>query len=400
MLLQFAVILAACKLVGWLARKVGQPQVVGEMIAGILLGPSVLGYFFPESQAALFPEATKGVLFANATLGLSLYMFLVGVEFNPALLKGRKKTALAISVAGMLAPFAAGATLAPLMLKTGGYFTEGVSAGNATLYLGACMAITAFPMLARIIHERRLAGTPMGALTLGAGAVDDACAWIVLAVVLAMVNAAAGGLALTLYGTLGYLAVVLLAGRPLMRRLAARVTRVGSMEGWVFSVVLIALLLGAWFTDLIRLYAVFGAFILGCVVPDGAMAKELEVRLGSVCEHLLLPLFFTYSGLHTRLDLIGDTAMLGMMALVLVGAVAGKAGGCWAAARLAGEDNRTALSIGALMNARGLMELIILSVGLQYAIITPGLYTIMVVMAVGTTLMTYPIFNRLRLAKG
>jgi Kef-type K+ transport system membrane component KefB len=194
MLLQFAVILAACKLVGWLARKIGQPQVVGEMIAGILLGPSVLGYFFPESQAALFPEATKGVLFANATLGLSLYMFLVGVEFNPTLLRGRKKTALAISVAGMLAPFAAGALLAPPMLKSGGYFTEGVSPGGAVLYLGACMAITAFPMLARIIHERRLAGTPMGVLTLGAGAVDDACAWVVLAVVLAMVNKAAGGM--------------------------------------------------------------------------------------------------------------------------------------------------------------------------------------------------------------
>ncbi len=203
-----------------------------------------------------------------------------------------------------------------------------------------------------------------------------------------------------MYGTIGYLAVALLAGRPLMRRLSARVTRVGSMEGWVFSVVLITLLMGAWFTDLIRLYAVFGAFILGCVVPEGAMAKELEARLGSVCEHLLLPLFFTYSGLHTRLDLIGNTAMLGMMALVMIGAVAGKAGGCWAAARLAGEDNRTALGIGALMNARGLMELIILGVGLQYAIITPNLYTIMVVMAVGTTLMTYPIFNRIHRTNG
>lgn len=394
-LLQLAVILIACKAVGWLARRLGQPQVVGEMIAGVLIGPSVLGHFLPAAQAALFPAETKGVLFANATLGLALYMFLVGVEFDPTVLRGRKRAAASISVAGMLLPFLAGLLIAIPMLNAGGYFTDAISRGHAMLYLGACMSITAFPMLARIIHERGLAGTPMGALSLGAGAIDDACAWIVLAVVLGTVNSAAGGMGLTLWGSIGYAVAVATLGRWLMKRLAACAEREAETPGWVFSVVLITVLLGAWFTDLIRLYAVFGAFLLGCVVPPGRLAHDLEKKLGAACEHLLLPLFFTYSGLNTRLDLIGNAAMIGMTLLVILGAVIGKGGGCWLAARVSGEDNRTALGIGTLMNARGLMELIILSIGLQYAIITPAFYTVMVLMAIVTTLMTYPVFNRI-----
>lgn len=396
-LLQFAVILGACKLTGRLATLVGQPQVIGEVIAGILLGPSVLGYFFPQAQAALFPPETKGVLFVNATLGLALYMFLVGVEFNPGMLKGRLKATATISLTGMLLPFVAGAAIVPLMLREGGYFTTTVSSGCAMLYLGACMSITAFPTLARIIHERGLTGTALGTITLGAGSLDDAAAWLVLAVVLAFCGPGGGeSLTTTFVGSLGFMLLVLTAGRYLMRRLADRVERRGVVEAWVFSTVLIVVLLGAWYTDKIRLYAVFGAFLIGTVVPAGKLAHELENRLGSLCSHLLLPLFFTFSGLHTRLDLIGNTAMLGMTALVIVAAVVGKGGGCWLAARATGVDNSTALAVGTLMNARGMMELIILGIGLQYAIITPVLYTVMVVMAVVTTLMTYPLFNRIR----
>lgn len=390
---QMFVILAACRAVGWLARRIGQPQVVGEMIAGVLLGPSFLGWLAPEWQRELFPPESLPVLYVVAQLGVGLYMFLVGVEFKTDLFASRIRCATAVSVAGMVVPFGLGAGLALGFIKIPGLFSEKARAFEACLFLGAAMAITAFPMLARIIHERRLTGSPLGTLTLAAGAIGDAGAWCVLAVVLATFDGSAMLAVKAIGGGVLYAVLLLTVGRKLLARLGTAADQAGEITPPLLGVTLMLLMLGAWAMDAAGVHAVLGGFLLGVAMPRGLFARELQRQLEPFALAFLIPIFFTYSGLNTRLDLAVDGPMLPLTLAVLAVACLGKGAACWAAARLNGEDNRTALAIGTLMNARGMMELILLNIGLQKGVILPGLFSVMVVMAVVTTLMTTPIFE-------
>jgi Kef-type K+ transport system membrane component KefB len=391
--LQLAFILGVCRAVGWLARKIGQPQVVGEMIAGVLMGPSLFGLLWPAAQAWMFPPASLTILFAVSQVGLALYMFLVGVEFRQELFQQRLRSAASVSLAGMLVPFLLGGVIGFWLHGRPGFFGDKAHEWDATLFLGAAMCITAFPMLARIIYERGLTGTPLGTLALAAGAIDDAAAWTVLALVLASLDHSWGIAAKAIGGGLLYTVAVLTVGRKLFSRLGAMTERQGRITQPMLAFTLMLVMLASWFTDAVGIYAVFGAFILGVAMPRGLFAKELKRLLEPLTVVFLLPLFFTYSGLNTRLDLVRTPELLLVALLVLAAACLGKGGACYAAARLHGEDNRTALAIGTLMNARGLMELIILNIGLQHGIIQPTLFTIMVLMAIATTLIASPLFE-------
>ena len=400
--LQIAVILLFCRCVGLVARRFGQPQVVAEMIAGVLLGPSLFGLLWPEGQAWLFPwdrsqttRDTQSYLFPASQLGLALYMFVVGMEFRVDIVRRRLKSAVAVSVAGMVAPFVLGAALAWVLFHHTELFPQRTRLGEAMLFLGASMCITAFPMLARIIHFKKLSGTTMGTVALGAGAIDDAAAWCLLAVVLASFDNNWAHAWINIAGGAAYVTVALLLVRPLLARAQSLLVEDGALTeaGLVIGLALMAL--GAWFTDLIGLHAVFGAFVMGAAMPRGVVARDLIARIQPLTVALLLPLFFTYSGLNTKIGLLNSGFLWLMCGAVLVVAVLGKGVACWLAARATGVSGREALGIGVLMNARGLMELIIINIGLQRGIISEGLFAALVIMAVVTTLMASPIFDYL-----
>lgn len=388
-----AVILVACRAVGMLARRLGQPQVVGEMIAGVLLGPSLLGLVAPAMQAALFPPETLRTLYVGAQLGVALYMFIVGLGFRTDMFRSRTRSAVSVSIAGMAVPLALALAMGPWLVGVPGLFSPRATLPEAVLFLGAAISITAFPMLARIIHERGLSGTPLGVLALAAGAIDDAVAWCVLAVVLASFG---GGAAMALWaiaGGIAYAAFMLSAGRILLARFGAVVERGTVSEDAVLPIALILLMLCAWAMDAIGIHAVFGGFLLGVAMPRGRVADQLRAQLEPFAVVFLLPMFFTYSGLNTQLGLALNGALLPVAFAILAASIVGKFVACWAAARLNGEDGPTALAVGSLMNARGLMELIIINIGLQNGIIEPGLFAILVLMAIVTTLMATPLFE-------
>ena len=390
--IQVAIILATCRVVGVLARRAGQPQVIAEMLAGVLLGPSVLGLLLPEIQARLFPPQTLPALSITSQLGLSLYMFIVGLEFQSGLLRQQLGRAASVSVAGIVVPFTLGAALATVLARQGGYFTQEVGVAHAMLFLGAAMSITAFPMLARIIEEQRLTGTRLGTLVLAAGSMDDAAAWCLLAVVIAMMGGSAAAAALTIVGCAVYAVVVLTVGRAALEPLGRTAERTGTLDDARFTAVLIVVMIGAAVTDAIGVHAVFGTFILGVAMPRGTFAREMQRRIAPLTMGLLVPLFFAYSGLNTRIGLLNTWGLWAMAALVLLIACVGKAAACAVAARLNGEGWRESLAIGTLMNARGMMELIILAIGLERGMITPTLFTMMVMMAIATTVAATPLF--------
>jgi Kef-type K+ transport system membrane component KefB len=392
--LQLAVVLVVCRLVSWSVVRLGQPPVVGEMLAGVILGPSLFGYFCPAWQHALFPAASRGVLFSGAQIGLALYMFTVGLEFRMDLVRSRLRSAVAISISGIFVPFVLGCGLAWMLLQRGGFFLPGVTVSQAAPFMGAAMAITAFPMLARIIFERGLTGTVVGALALAAGAIDDAAAWGVLALVLASLSHDPMIAWVAVGGSAVFVTLLFTVGRRLLAYLARYGEKDAGSERIALGWVMVLLMLAAWFTDTIRLYAVFGAFFLGAAMPKGAFSTRLQALIEPLTTSLLLPLFFIYSGLNTRFDLVNDWFLWLVALAVLVAAVAGKAGACYAAARFCGEPHREAMGVGSLMNARGLMELIILNIGLERGIVTPTLFSILVFMAIVTTLMATPMFNR------
>jgi Kef-type K+ transport system membrane component KefB len=392
--LQLAVILVACKIVGWFGQRfLGQPQVVGEMIAGVVLGPSLLGLLLPGLQGAIFPKETRNVLYAGAQLGVGLYMFLVGTTLRLDHFKSKAKAASMVSMAGIAAPFAIAVLITPLLLEVPGLFASGISQANATLFLGACIALTAFPMLARIINERGLADSSLGTLSLTAGAFDDACSWCVLAIVLATFGGGPGVAILAIGGGFAWALFVIVAGPRILAPLARMVEREGQMTLTAFAYVMIAFCVSAFLMDVVGIHAIFGGFILGAVMPRGLLTAELKRKLEPLTVVLLLPMFFTYSGLNTRMDTVNSVSLF-MIAVGLLGAsVLAKGGACYLAARLSGEDNRTALGIGALMNSRGLMELIIINIGLQKGIIGPTLFSMLVLMAIVTTMMASPLFE-------
>ncbi|WP_295196924.1 cation:proton antiporter [uncultured Brevundimonas sp.] len=391
--LQMAIIIAACRIVGWLAKRyLGQPQVVGEMIAGVILGPSLFGLLAPDLQAALFPRESRSILFVGAQWGVGLYMFLVGLGFRRDHFRANAKSAAAVSLAGMAAPFLVAVALAPWLVAEG-LFGQGIQTWQAMLFMGAAISITAFPMLARIIHERGLSGTRLGSLSLAAGAIDDAGAWCVLAIVLASfgagpmvaVTAIAGGGAFALF--------MLTLGPKMLAPLGRIVEREGRLSPTVLGVVLILFMLSAWAMDAVGIHAVFGGFILGVAMPRGLLGEEIRRQLEPFAVLVLLPMFFTFSGLNTQLTMVNSLGLMAVTVVILLGSILAKGGACWAAARLTGQDNATAMGIGALMNARGLMELIIINIGLQRGIIGPALFSILVLMAIITTLMASPLFE-------
>ena len=392
--LQLAVILAACRVFGWLGKRfLAQPQVVGEMIAGVVLGPSLLGLFWPGLQEAVFPQETRSVLYAGAQLGVGLYMFLVGTTLRVDLFRAKARAAAGISLAGIAVPFAVAALVTPALLTVPGLFAPGISTVDATLFMGACIALTAFPMLARIINERGLADSAVGTLSLTAGAFDDACSWCVLAIVLATFGGGAGPAVLAIGGGLVWVALVLAFGPRLFAPLAARVEREGVMDQAVLGLVLAAFCISAFLMDLVGIHAIFGGFIIGVVMPRGLFADEIRRKAEPLATVLLLPIFFTYSGLNTRMAVVNSASLLLIAAGILAASIVAKGGACYLAARLLGESNRTALGIGALMNSRGLMELIIINIGLQKGIIGPPLFAMLVLMAIVTTAMAAPLFE-------
>ena len=334
--IQLIVILAACRAAGSLMVHLKQPRVIGEMIAGIVLGPSVLGLFVPTVQARLFPPESLALLSFVSQIGLVLYMFVVGMHLHTAFIRKALRGAMLISMAGVVAPFALGAALAWFLYADGRFFTSHVSSWQSMMYLGAAMSVTAFPVLARIIQERGLGGTALGTLALAAGAVDDIIAWTLLGIVLATIEHAFG----------------------LVRFIAS--------------------------------HAVFLAFAIGALVPRGNVTDALTRRIEPLASTVLVPVFFAYSGFSTHLALVWSIELMGIAVVVIVIASVGKAAGCWAAARLAGRSNRESMALGALMNARGLMELVILNIGLQRGLITPMLFTVMVTMTLVTTMAAGP----------
>ena len=390
--LQMAIVLAACRLVGFVGRRLGQPQVVGEMVAGVLLGPSLFGWLLPDLHARVFPAQSLQILYVGAQLGVGLYMFLVGVEFKTELLRSRLASALGVSVSGMLVPCALGSGLAVVFVRMPGLFAERTTTAEAMLFLSAAMSITAFPVLARIIQERGLTGTRLGTLALAAGCIDDAAAWCVLAVVLASFGAGAVSPAATILAGAGYALLMLTLGRRALRGLETQARQAGGVTPTALAVILILFTLAGWLTDTIGLHTVFGGFLLGVAMPRGVLSRELTRQLEPFAVVFLLPMFFTYSGLNTRLDLVTEPTLLAIAIVVLAAACLGKGVACWGVARWQGESQRTALAIGTLMNTRGMMELIVVNIGLQHGIIRPPLFSVLVLMAVVTTLMTSPLF--------
>ncbi|WP_448662623.1 cation:proton antiporter [Sphingomonas sp. CJ20] len=392
--LQLAIIILACRVVGWLGQKLlGQPQVVGEMIAGVVLGPSLFGLLLPDLQLAIFPKETRNVLYVGAQLGVGLYMFIVGLTLNLGHFKSKVRSAAAVSAAGIAAPFLFAVLIAPFLLTVPGLFAPGIDRGSATLFMGACIALTAFPMLARIINERGLANSSLGTLSLTAGAFDDAASWCVLAIVLATFGAGPGVAVLAIGGAVLYTGFMLLFGRRLLAPLGRAVERRGEMSSQVLAIAMLLFCLSAFLMDAIGIHAIFGGFLMGVCMPRGLFVEELKRKVEPLAVVLLLPMFFTYSGLNTRMDMVNSGSLLLIALGILVVSILAKFGACYAAARLSGEDNRTALGIGALMNSRGLMELIIINIGLQKGIIGPTLFSMLVLMAIVTTVMATPLFE-------
>lgn len=391
---QVVVVLGAARLVGRCFRRLGQPQVVGEMAAGILLGPSVLGWAAPEVFERLFPAGSLGGLAVLSQVGLLLFMFLVGLEMDPKLLRGRGHTALVTSHTSIVFPFLLGALLALFLYPRLSDASVGFS--GFALFMGAAMSVTAFPVLARILGERGLLRTRLGTVTLACAAVDDVTAWCILAGVVILVRSAAEGLPLwaTLAGSAAFVAAMVFAVRPLLSGLERRRHNRNLFTHDLLAMVLGVLLLSAWATEWLGVHALFGAFVAGAVMPrEEGFARELESRLHDLTVVLLLPIFFAFTGLRTRLELVSGAEMWAYAALVLVVAVAGKFGGSAAAARLTGMTWREAGALGVLMNTRGLMELVILGIGLEIGVMSPALYAMMVVMALATTFMTSPLLE-------
>jgi Kef-type K+ transport system membrane component KefB len=392
MFLQLGLVLCVVRSVGFLARYIGQPRVVGEMIAGVLLGPSVFGLLFPELQSWLFPKETLSILYALSQLGLVLYMFIVGLDFDRALFAAHGRGAAVVSALGIAAPFLLGGCFVWGTFESGALFTPSVSLWQGALFAGAAMSITAFPMLARIIVERGLAGTSLGVLALSAGAADDAAAWCILALVIASFEGDPWIALKAIIGGIFYGLIVIKLLLPYLKQRESLLIVKLRSEGSLLAFALVLLALGAWFTDIVGIYAVFGAFLLGIAIPRRRMARRIRRHIEPLTTVLLLPLFFIYSGLNTKLALLLTPSTLFYALIAISLACIGKGVACAIGARWSGLSPRESCMVGALMNARGLMELILLNIGLERGLITPTLFAMMVMMAIVTTLLASPVF--------
>jgi Kef-type K+ transport system membrane component KefB len=394
LLAQLGIILLACRLAGAAMRRIGQPKVVGEMLAGILLGPSLLGLVAPTLYASIFPSMSLGFLSALAQVGLVLFMFLVGLELDLSSLRERAHAAVLTSHASIGVPMLLGVWLASVLFPT--FAPLGTPFTAFALFLGAAMSVTAFPVLARILKERQLQGTRLGSMALACAAVDDVSAWLLLAVVVVIARADAQltSVWVTVIGTLAYVAVMATAGRWLLRRLAANVRSSGGMTADALGGLILLVLASAWTTEKLGIHALFGAFLVGALAPkDVAFVEAIRVRLEDAMIVVLLPIFFAFTGLRMQVGMLQDGELIATTMLVIAVAVAGKLGGSTLAARAAGVPLGESVALGVLMNTRGLMELVILNVGLDIGVISPTIYTMMVVMALTTTAMTTPLLT-------
>jgi Kef-type K+ transport system membrane component KefB len=393
-LLALAVITLAARLCGGLFRRLlGQPSVMGEIFAGLALGPSLLGAIAPAAHEFLLPASVTPTLSVVSTVGIVMFMFLVGLELDPRLLRGRTQATIGISSASIVVPFLLGAALALHLypLHAGG----GVSFTEFSLLIGVSMSVTAFPVLARILRDRGAQHTPLGATALACAAANDVTAWTLLALVAGVATAQPEGVAWTIGFTALYVAAMLLVARPLLRPLIEREQRKpGTLGHTALATVFVGLLLSAFTTELIGIHGLFGAFLFGVILPhDGRFAEQVRARIEDFVTVVFLPVFFAFTGLRTQVGLLDGAQDWLLAGLILCVATAGKFGGTLAAARLCGMGWRPAAALGVLMNTRGLMEMIVLNLGLDMGLITPELFTMLVLMTLVTTFATPPLLG-------
>ena len=394
LVLQIAVILVAARLVGFLFQKIHQPQVMGEMVAGILLGPSLLGWLAPGVSAALFPASSLGYLNALSQVGLVVFMFVVGLALNPSELHGYGHAAVLTSHVSIVAPFCLGGLTALYLYPR--LSDDGVTFTGFALFMGAAMSVTAFPVLARILSERGLVRSKMGSLAIACAAVDDVTGWCILAyiVVLVRVTHAARPAWVTIGGSIAYVLIMLFVVRRILPAFEREFRKRDRLSDNLIAVIVVLVLVSALATEWLGIHLLFGAFLMGAIMPKAPeFTRYLLHKFESVTVVLLLPLFFAYTGLRTRIGVGGGRAIWFYSALVIVVAITGKLGGSMFAARLAGMPWREAASLGILMNTRGLMELVILNIGLDIGVISPAMFSIMVLMALVTTFMTTPLLE-------
>ena len=397
LLLQMGVVIVAARLLGRAIRRFGQPAVIGEILAGVLLGPSLLGLLWPQALAFLFPPSALGPLQLLAQLGVLLFMFAVGLELDLGELRRQARAALVVSHASMVLPFLLGLGLALALFPQ--LAPPGVPFQSFALFFGVAMSITAFPVLARILEERRMTDTPIGRAAIASAAMGDASAWCLLALVVALAHARGAGTALlTTALALAFVLALHLLLKPLLARLFD--ARLAADRGGSSALALaLVLLLGcAAFTEVIGIHALFGAFLAGTAMPRGAAFREpLKERLQGFSTVGLLPLFFALTGLRTQIGLLQGAQDWLLCGLIVLVAVAGKLGGTLLAARCTGSSWREAFALGALMNTRGLVELIVLNLGYDLGILSARVFTMLVLMALITTCMAGPLLSWARL---
>ena len=396
-LVAIALIVVVAQLLGALLERWGQPRVIGEILGGIALGPSLLGSLAPGLESTLFSPHVRGQLNLLGQLGLALFMFLIGLELNPTLLRGRLPLASRITAVGIALPLSLGIALAALLERWQPRLLPGEHSLAGALFMGTAMAITAFPVLARILRERGLISQPLGALTITVAAIDDLLSWVLLAAVVAYARSSSGWAALMPLLLTAAWALLLLVGlRPLRLWLERHYRRTRKLGPLLQVGLLSGALFSAAVTEWMGVHLIFGAFLWGLAMPRyEPLRRRLELRLETVVLQLMLPLFFAMSGLNTRLGSLNSPRLWAAMGLVLLVAVAGKYLGTWATARLSGVESREAQALGWLVNTRGLTELVVLNVGLSLGVISVELFSIGVLMAIITTLMTGPLLGRL-----
>jgi Kef-type K+ transport system membrane component KefB/nucleotide-binding universal stress UspA family protein len=395
LIIQVAVIIIVSRVIGLFFRKIHQPQVVGEMVAGIILGPSLLGWLAPNVSAVIFPVASLKFLNTLSQMGLLLFMFIIGLELDPKLLKGRGHAAVLISHVSIILPFMLGTFIAlylyPILSSKPITFTA------FALFMGASMSITAFPVLARILSEKNLIKTKIGAVTIACAAIDDVTAWSILALVVAVVRAGSNKIPfwMTISGVVVFVLAMIFIIRPIVSKLEVYYENKGKiLTNDILGLVLLLMLTSAWTTEWLGIHALFGAFFMGAMMPrNKEFLNAIIEKLNDVTVVLFLPIFFALTGLNTSIGLIHGSEMWSFFGLILAAAVIGKMGGSTIAARVSALHWRESVGLGILMNTRGLMELIILSIGLELGVISHALFTMMVMMALVTTFMTTPFFD-------
>lgn len=391
LLLALAAVIVAGQLLGRALAWLGQPPVVGEVIAGICLGPSLLGRISPEASAYVLPVSVAPLLSVVAQIGVIFYMFLVGLELSGDLLRGRLKAAVVTSHTSIIIPFALGSALAYYLYPV--LSTPEVPFVSFTLFMGIAMSITAFPVLARILSDRRMQHTELGVVALTCAAVDDVTSWCLLAFVVGVTQSTIESALAVALLTLGFIGLMFIVVRPVVTRVVARVDVRGPGREAV-ALTMVGVLLAALATERIGVHAIFGAFLFGAIIPhDSRLARMMTDKLESFVTILLLPAFFAFTGMRTEIGLVTGGTVIAITLLIILVATVGKFGGTLVAARLTGMGWRESASLGILMNTRGLMELIVLNIGLDLGVISPQLFTMMVLMAIVTTMATTPVLQ-------